>query len=119
LEAQRDFTYVSDTVEGFLCTAKAPGIEGETINLGAGSEISIAELVEVVISLIGKPVEVQVDAERLRPQKSEVQRLLSDNRLARERLGWSPKVGLRDGLSQTIEWISAHLHLYRSERYQI
>lgn len=119
LEARRDFTYVSDTVEGFIRAAMTPGIEGETINLGAGNEIRIIDLVEEIISLTGKHVEIHVDSERLRPHKSEVQRLLSDNSLAKERLGWAPQVGLREGLSQTVEWISAHLHLYRTDRYQL
>ena len=119
LDAQRDFTYVSDTIEGFLCAARTTGIEGETINLGVGSAIRIGELVEEIIYLIGKPVEIKVDSERLRPQKSEVQRLCSNNRLARERLGWTPRVNLREGLSKTIEWISEHLNLYRSQQYQI
>ena len=119
LDARRDFTYVSDTVEGFMRAAMTPGIEGESINLGVGNEIRIADLVDEILSLTGKPVEIHIDTERLRPQKSEVQRLLSNNSLARERLGWTPQVSLREGLSQTIEWISAHLHYYQSERYQI
>jgi dTDP-glucose 4,6-dehydratase len=119
LEASRDFTYVSDTVDGFLSAAQEPGIEGETINLGVGSEIRIGDLADEILSLLGKSVEIKVDSERLRPEKSEVQRLISDNSLARERLGWAPKVGLREGLSRTIDWISEHLHHYHPEQYQI
>jgi dTDP-glucose 4,6-dehydratase len=119
LEASRDFTYVSDTVDGFLCAAQTSGIEGETINLGVGREILIGELADEIFSLLGKSVEIKVDAERLRPEKSEVQRLISDNSLARERLGWAPKVGLREGLARTIDWISAHLNHYSIQQYQI
>ncbi len=119
LEARRDLTYVSDTVAGFLCAAETPDIDGETFNLGSGTEIRIADLANEIIALIGKPVEIQVDPGRLRPEKSEVQRLLSDNRLARQRLGWSPHVDLRTGLAQTIEWIKEHLHLYQPSSYQI
>jgi dTDP-glucose 4,6-dehydratase len=119
LEAIRDFTYVSDTVEGFLCAAQTTGIEGKTINLGVGSEIRIKELVNEIISILGKPIEIVVDEERLRPSKSEVTRLLSDNRLARELLGWTPRVSLREGLSKTIEWISGHTQHYLSKQYQI
>jgi dTDP-glucose 4,6-dehydratase len=119
LEAIRDFTYVSDTVEGFLCAAQTTGIEGKTINLGVGSEIRIKELINEIISILGKPIEIVVDEERLRPSKSEVTRLLSDNRLARELLGWTPRVSLREGLSKTIEWISGHTQHYLSKQYQI
>ena len=119
LEAKRDFTYVSDTVDGFLCGAQTTGIEGKTINLGVGSEIRIIELVNEIISILGKPIEIEVELERLRPAKSEVTRLLSDNRLAKELLGWSPHVSFREGLTKTIEWISEHRQYYHSLQYQI
>lgn len=119
LEAYRDFTYVSDTVEGFLCAAQVPGIEGETFNLGFGSEIQIKALVEEVVAIIGKPVDIQVEATRLRPVKSEVQRLISDNSFARERLGWTPKITLHEGLIKTIEWTRENLHAYNAHQYQI
>jgi dTDP-glucose 4,6-dehydratase len=119
LEARRDLTYVTDTVAGFLFAANVPGIEGETINLGSGSEIRIGDLADEIIALIGKPVEIQVDSTRLRPEKSEVHRLLSDNRRARERLGWTPSVDLHTGLHQTVDWIKKHIHLYQPKLYQI
>ena len=119
LEARRDFTYISDTVSGFMAAAEMEGIEGGTINLGAGSEIRIEDITHEIISLIGKSVEIVVDPARLRPIKSEVQCLISDNSRARDQLGWAPKVPLREGLSRTIEWISRHLPLYRPQQYQI
>jgi NAD dependent epimerase/dehydratase len=119
LEAVRDLTYVSDTVSGFLCAGEAPGIEGEVFNLGTGQEIQIGELARTIISLIGRPVDIQIDPTRLRPPKSEVQRLLADNRCARERLGWSPQVDLHQGLLRTIQWFSAHPAGYRPEEYRI
>jgi len=119
LHALRDFTYVADTVAGFLAAAQAPGVEGETFNLGVGSEISIGDLAAEILSLLGIQKEIEVVPVRLRPGKSEVQRLLSDNSRARERLGWSPRVSLRQGLGETIEWISAHLSLYRPDQYQL
>lgn len=118
LQARRDFTYVSDTVSGFLAIASVKGIEGDTYNLGSGQEISIAELAQEIFALIGKSPELEVEPARLRPEKSEVQRLLSDNQLARERLGWAPRVPLREGLLKTIAWISDHLNLYQSGIYQ-
>jgi NAD dependent epimerase/dehydratase len=119
LNAIRDFTYVSDTVEGFLCGARIPGIEGKTINLGAGSEIQIGELAREIISIIGKEVDIEVEQKRLRPAKSEVTRLLSDNRLAKELLGWQPRVSLPEGLLNTVKWISENIHKYNPSQYQI
>ena len=119
LEATRDLTYVSDTVNGFLCAGEALGVEGGTFNLGVGYEIKVSELAKEIISLVGRNVEVKLDSSRLRPSKSEVERLLSDNRLAKEKLGWSPSVDLRDGLSRTIEWMSANLSRYRPGIYQL
>ena len=118
LEARRDFTYVSDSVEGFIRAAQTDRALGETINLGYGAEISIGELADLIIELIGKPVKIVVEEERLRPEKSEVMRLLSDNRKAHELLGWQPQVGFREGLSQTIAWIREHLALYRVGVYE-
>ena len=119
LNAYRDFTYVSDTVEGFLRAAEVPSIEGKTINLGVGSEIQIRDLANEIVSIIGREVEIEVDAERLRPEKSEVTRLLSDNHLAKELLGWVPIINRREGLTKTIDWISEHRQHYSATQYQI
>jgi len=118
LETARDFTYVGDTVAGFLRAAEAPGVEGGTYNLGTGQNIRIGDLVELIVRLVGRPVKLEIDEARLRPEKSEVFNLLSDNRLAREALGWSPQVSLEDGLKQTIAWIKEHLDLYRVGEYE-
>lgn len=118
LETRRDFTYVSDTVEGFLCAGEAEGVEGETLNLGTGSEISVGALAQTVIELVGKPARIEQEQARLRPDKSEVMRLLADNRRALERLGWSPKVGIREGLERTIRWMQDHIGFYSPGKYQ-
>jgi dTDP-glucose 4,6-dehydratase len=118
VEARRDLTYISDTVDGFLKVALTPDLEGATINLGSGSEVSIAQLVREIQNILGKDLEVEVETERLRPEKSEVQRLLSDNRLAQESLGWEPKVSLEEGLRMTVDWIMDHLERY-PEEYQV
>lgn len=119
LDAKRDFTYVSDTVAGFIKAAEADGVVGETFNLGFGSEITIGDLAREIIALTGFSHSITVSPERLRPEKSEVMRLLSDNSKARERLGWSPRVDIRSGLEQTISWIRAHLDLYNPGRYEL
>ncbi len=119
LDARRDLTYVTDTVAGFLRVAEAPGVDGETFNLGAGFEISVRELAQKIIALVGRPLKIEVDAARLRPEKSEVQRLLSDNSLARERLGWVPQVAFDEGLRRTIEWVRGHLDMFQPGEYQV
>ena len=118
LDTKRDFTYVSDTVNGFLCAAKTPGVEGEVFNLGTGSEVSVGELVERVLRLLGKDLPVVQEDQRKRPEKSEVMRLLSDNTRARERLGWQPLVGLDEGLGQVIDWIRGHSGFFSPGQYQ-
>jgi dTDP-glucose 4,6-dehydratase len=114
----RDFTFVDDTVNGFLRAAEAEDVNGCTFNLGTGEAVSIGELSELIIQKTGSQAGVKVDAARLRPQKSEVRRLLSDNSLARERLGWQPQVNLGDGLDKTISWIRDNLNHYRIGTYE-
>jgi len=118
LDTCRDFTYVDDTVDGFIKAAEVPGIEGQAFNLGTGQEIRVGELAEKIMQIIGRQAEVKKDAARLRPDKSEVVRLLSDNSLARQKLKWKPCVTLDEGLARTIEWIRSHLDLYKVGKYE-
>lgn len=107
----RDLTYVSDTVSAFVAAIGNQASIGEVINLGTHSEISIGELVEMIAGLMGLEYEVRLDSERVRPESSEVDRLLSNNDKARRVLGWAPefhgRTGLIDGLAKTIEWFQA------------
>jgi dTDP-glucose 4,6-dehydratase len=119
LEAKRDLTYVTDTVAGFLKAGEKPGVEGQTFNLGVGREISVNMLVEIILEIIGRKVPVHVEQVRTRPSKSEVDRLLSDNSLAKARLDWAPQVDLRQGLSYTITWIQDHLNDYQVGNYHV
>jgi dTDP-glucose 4,6-dehydratase len=121
LEPRRDFTYVADTVRGFLLAAEAeaPGILGNVYNLGTGSDISIGELVSQIGAIVGRELPVATDAQRIRPAQSEVMRLIADNSLAQETLGWQPGYSLRRGLTATIAWIKEHLSTYRVGRYEI
>jgi len=116
LEAVRDFTYITDTVDGLLKSAEKSGVEGTTINLGTGQAVSIVELANSIGEIIGKPLEILVEPERLRPEKSEVQRLVSDNKLAFELLNWRPKVSLENGLPETIEWYRENPNFYQSRQ---
>jgi len=118
LNATRDFTFVDDTVSGFLKGAQTKGVEGGTYNLGTGSEIRIGDLAEQIVKEIGRPVKIIVDPKRLRPEKSEVSQLLSDNSLAKKKLDWQPQIDLNTGLRTTINWIEKHQELYQNDRYQ-
>ncbi|CAN5130637.1 NAD-dependent 4,6-dehydratase LegB [soil metagenome] len=104
----RDFNYVDDTVSGFLAVATCDQAIGEVVNIGSGREISISDLAELLISVTKSEAKVVTDPERLRPPGSEVQRLLCDNRRAREWVGWAPEVSLEEGLARTSEWIRHH-----------
>jgi dTDP-glucose 4,6-dehydratase len=115
----RDFNFVEDTVRGFLLNAAAESAVGRVINLGTGTEISIGELAETICSLAGTSCEIIQDDRRVRPAGSEVERLCADNRVARELLGWSPQVSLREGLQRTMEWVRTNLGLYRVGVYAV
>lgn len=115
----RDLNFVSNTVEGFLLAALSEQATGRTINLGSGREISIGDLAILIGQLIGRPVEIETDEQRIRPGKSEVERLLADNALAAELLGWKPVVNLEEGLERTIEWFRANLKRYRENYYAV
>jgi NAD dependent epimerase/dehydratase len=118
LETTRDFTYVTDTVSGFIKASETQGNEGKTFNLGTGKEIRIGDLAQLIIQFIDPSVALVTDTNRLRPEKSEVYRLISDNSLARTSLGWHPEIGLEQGLKKTIDWIKDHLDLYRVGSYE-
>ncbi|OGF16964.1 MAG: NAD-dependent dehydratase [Candidatus Eisenbacteria bacterium RBG_16_71_46] len=119
LDPVRDMNYVGDTVAGFLAAAVAPGIEGLTINLGSGRGVSMRELLDLALEVTGRTVRIETDDARIRPEKSEVMELVCDARLARERLGWTPRVGLEDGVRRTAEWIGRHLERYKPGVYNI
>ncbi|MCE4947953.1 GDP-mannose 4,6-dehydratase [Streptomyces noursei] len=119
LTPTRDFTYVTDTAAGFLALADCDRAVGQVVNLGSGQEITIGALAEALIAASGRDAEVVVDAARLRPSGSEVERLLSDNSRAREWASWQPEVTLKEGLARTSEWVAEHLHLFRADRYQV
>ncbi len=101
----RDFNYVSDTVEGILSVEKSVnGALGEIINIGSGIEISINDVAKQIIDITSSQSRIVFDATRIRPNKSEVQRLCADASKAKKVLGWESKVTLKEGLEKTIEW---------------
>ncbi len=113
LAPRRDFTFVSDTVAGFLKAATAVGVEGATVNLGTGRDVSIEDVAQLVFSIVGRPVEIATDTDRMRPKASEVDRLCSNAALAADLLGWRAEVSLEDGLTLTIDWVREHLADYQ------
>jgi NAD dependent epimerase/dehydratase len=127
LHPTRDFTYVTDTAKGLIAglTAAADLVLGHTINLGSNFEISIGDTAAVIAELVGREIEIEEEAVRLRPAKSEVDRLWADNSRARELLGWTPEFGGRDGfargLARTIDWFRepSNLTRYRVGRHTL
>ena len=119
LEPRRDLTFVTDTVAGFIQAAAAPKATGETVQLGTGHDVSVADIVDLVGDLLGKELEVELDEARVRPPKSEVERLVSDPAKAREQAGWEATIDLREGLGRTIEWIERNAARYRVDQYVI
>lgn len=122
----RDFTYVKDMVDGFIAVLESNSAVGQIINIGSYYEISIGNLVQLIGEIMKKtPVEIETDAVRLRPAKSEVLRLLADNTKIKQLTGWEPKYagieGLKRGLSETIEWFleSNNLKFYKSHEYNV
>jgi dTDP-glucose 4,6-dehydratase len=115
----RDFTFVSDTVEGFLKAAETDMAVGQEINLGTGEEISIGQLAREIASLTGRDIDIRQAEQRIRPGKSEVRRLLSNNCKAKELLGWEPRKTLEEGLRATMEWVRNRLEMYDPEAYRI
>lgn len=119
LTPTRDFNYVRDTCRGFLALARAEGIDGEEINICTGTEISMADTLQLIADLMGANVQWIQDEQRLRPSKSEVFRLLGDNTKIKQLTDWQPAYSLRDGLTETIKWFSdpSNLAKYKSGIY--
>ncbi len=105
LEPRRDFTFVSDTVMGFMLLARKNGVEGETFNLGTQKDTTILELISLISKLLGVDSKIEVDKQRIRDNQTEVMQLVSDNSKASEILGWKPTHTLEEGLNSTIEWL--------------
>ena len=125
LHPTRDFTFVSDTVAGFIAALQSAEGVGKVANLGTGHEVTIQQTAQLIMEIVGREVPIFGAEERMRPQASEVERLCADNALAKAWWGWSPKLagesGLREGLARTVSWFSdtKNLAMYRTMRYVI
>ncbi len=115
----RDFNFVTDTAAGFVALAACDQALGRATNIGSGREISIGDLVELCCKITGRTATVVTDEERLRPEGSEVDRLLCDYAVAERLAGWHPQVSLEDGLARTADWVERHLSELETSAYQI
>lgn len=122
---KRDFSYVADTVAGFMSALSSDRSIGEVINIGSNFEISIGDTARTIAEVMGTEIEICTDEQRLRPEKSEVERLWASIDKARQLLGWQPEYGgmdgFRRGLAETVAWFSkpSHLASYKSEIYNL
>jgi len=121
LEPSRDFNYVEDVCRGFFELAQSNDALGREVNIGSGCEVTIKELAQMIISQINPGVRIVLDKQRQRPDESEVQRLLCDNRLIKKFTAWRPEVQLKQGLIKTIEWFKEekNLNIYKAGIYNV
>jgi len=117
----RDFNYVGDVCNGLISLSKFDEAIGREVNIGSGTEISIGSLAKLLMELTGTEVEISPEDIRKRPERSEVERLVCDNRLIKEITGWKPETTLREGLLNTIEWFKdkENLRRYKDDIYNI
>jgi nucleoside-diphosphate-sugar epimerase len=119
LSPTRDLTYVKDTCKGFLEIFKTDKLFGEITNIGMGNEISVGELVKKINFLISSKAIVEEDTIRVRPENSEVERLLCNNTKLISNTNWKPDYNLETGLLETIEWLKANIDLYKVDIYNV
>jgi NAD dependent epimerase/dehydratase len=119
IEPTRDFLFVEDTVRGIMRCGEASGVVGEVINLGSGTEVSIGEVAERVLRLVGRDLPISLDQRRLRPADSEVERLVAGTAKAERLLDWQPSIELDEGLRRTVEWLTGSLEAYKPSLYNV
>jgi nucleoside-diphosphate-sugar epimerase len=115
----RDLTFVRDSVNGFIDFAECERTTGQVVNLGSEHEVSIDRIVKLVSDCLGREVQIQRERKRIRPEKSEVERLYSDSSKARGLFGWSPDTNLKRGIEHTISWLEKNLKRYKGDIYNI
>lgn len=115
----RDLTFVKDTAKGFYEIANADGLFGEITNIGMQEEITIGDLVQLISDIIGTQIEIISDEQRVRPDKSEVERLFCNNTKIKSNTLWTPDYTLQTGLKETVDWISNNLSYFKPEIYNV
>jgi NAD dependent epimerase/dehydratase len=121
LDPTRDFNFVTDTCEGMIALAACDAAVGQVVNIGSGSEISIGDLAKLIGEVTGAKLDIETEETRLRPEASEVERLLCDSSRLRRLTGWTPKVALRAGLEKTVAWFRhpENLRRYKAGTYNV
>ena len=119
LTPTRDFNYVKDTAAGFIAVAESDKTVGEEINIAAQQEISIGGLAEEIISQINPNARIVCDGQRLRPEKSEVNRLLGSNRKIKELTAWEQQYSFAQGIAETIAWMRGNMDAYKADIYNV
>jgi len=119
LEPTRDFNYVKDTVNAFIKISESSVTVGEEINIATQEEISIKNLAEEIILQINPEAKILYDKKRIRPEKSEVNRLLGSNEKIKRLTGWSPKYSLSEGISETVKWFKKNINKYKPDIYNV
>ena len=115
----RDLTFVKDTANGFLAIAQNPAFNGTVTNIGMKDEISVGDLALMIAKLMNKNISILTDSQRVRPDKSEVERLFCDNTKIVSNTNWRPQHTLEEGLKQTIKFLESNLHLYKPDVYNV
>lgn len=115
----RDFTFVTDTVLGFIKAAESDDIAGQVINIGNGKASSIGDLADIIMKVSGIRKEIITENERIRPEKSEVFELICNNKKASELIGWKPSVDFNTGMEKTIEFVTENIDLFKSNNYSV
>jgi nucleoside-diphosphate-sugar epimerase len=116
---KRDFTYVDDTVSGFIEIYKSQNLFGEVTNIGMNKNISVKDLTNIIAGILDLEIEFQVEHNRIRPGRSEVMNLLCNNNKILSGTNWEPQYDLNSGLLKTIEWIKQNLSYYKNNIYNI
>lgn len=119
LSPTRDFNYVKDTADGFIALAQADNTIGEITNIGSNFEISMRDTVDLIVKLTGENVKIVTDEQRVRPDKSEVDRLYCDNSKIKKLTAWEPEYTLETGLKETIDWFADNMKFYKPEIYNV
>ncbi len=119
LTPTRDFNYVKDTAEAFIKVAESDNTIGQVINAGSNYEISIGDTVKKIINILGEDIKIICDEDRLRPEKSEVNRLWADNTKIKQLTDWTPKYTIDEGLAETVEWIKKNMQYFKTDIYNV
>ena len=119
LSPTRDFNYVKDTAAGFIAIAQSERTIGEEINIATQQEISVGELAEEIINQINPKARIVCDEQRLRPEKSEVNRLLGSNEKIKALTDWKAEYTFEQGIAETIEFLKSNLEKYKADIYNV